>query len=381
MLKKDSRSDSSKVMMKKLNLIILLYLISSCGGGGGSIEIPQNYSPVINLSSSLDEQLITKSISLTWSTQNVNSCFASGDWTGEKSLDGSADVQILKVGANTFTLNCNGDSGSTSVSKNIIGYVIQRKIIQQSISGALQDREFFIRYPLNPSDSSYPLVFFFHGAGGNGEGELNRHQAVIDLIDQGNFIGIFPSGYQNKWNVSNETAADDVDFFESIINNINSNTIFNLDKVYGVGISNGSGIVNKIGKETYIFKGIAPLISQQTVEIGNIIPEGVLSVFQVNGDNDNLVPVNGGMGVANTNFMSASGSAENWALNFGCSMSPEEETLQWGNKTVSAFTFSGCLQNNKVKYFIVQDSGHTIQFDQDIDLFIQIWDFFRSREN
>ena len=101
----------------------------------------------------------------------------------------------------------------------------------------------------------------------------------------------------------------------------------------------------------------------------------------MNGDSDNLVPVNGGMGVANTNFMSASGSAENWALNFGCSMSPEEEILQWGSKTVNAFTFSGCLQNNEVKYFIVQDSGHTIQFDQDIDLFIQIWNFFRSREN
>ena len=79
--------------------------------------------------------------------------------------------------------------------------------------------------------------------------------------------------------------------------------------------------------------------------------------------------------------MSASASAENWALNFSCSMSPAQEILQWGSKTVNAFTFSGCLQNNEVKYFIVQDSGHTIQFDQDINLFIQIWDFFRSREN
>ena len=126
-------------MMKKLNLFILLFLISSCGGGGGVSEIPQKYSPIINLSSSLDEQLITKRISLTWSTQNVNSCFASDDWTGEKSLNGSADVQIAKVGINTFTLNCNGDNGPLSVSKDVIGYVVQRKIIQQSISGALQD--------------------------------------------------------------------------------------------------------------------------------------------------------------------------------------------------------------------------------------------------
>ena len=368
-------------MINKLYLFILLVLISSCGSGGGTSNTSQNYSPIISLSSNLDTQLITKSITLSWTAQNVNSCFASADWTGERPLNGSAEVQITKLGINTFTLNCNGESGSISVSKNVSGYIVQKKIIQQTISGMLQDREFFIRYPQNPSDNSYPLVFFFHGAGGNGEGELNRHQAVLNLIDEGNFIGIFPSGYQNKWNVSNESAADDVDFFRNIINNISSNSIFNLDKVYGIGISNGSGMVNKIGKETYTFKGIAPLISQQTVETGNIVPEGVLSVFQVNGDIDDLVPINGGIGVANTNFMSATASAENWASNFSCSMSPDQESLQWGSKTVNAFTFSGCLQNNEVKYFIVQDSGHTIQFNQDINLFIQIWDFFRSREN
>ena len=381
MLKQDSRSDSSKVMMKKLNLFILLFLISSCGGGGGVSEIPQNYSPIINLSSSLDEQLITKSISLNWTTQNVNSCSASGDWTGEKSLSGSADVQILKVGENTFTLNCNGDNGSISVSKNVIGYVVQRKIIQQSIGGALQDREFFIRYPLTPSDSSYPLVFFFHGAGGNGEGELNRHQAVIDLIDEGNFIGIFPSGYQNKWNVSNETAADDVDFFKSIIDDISSSTIFNLDKVYGVGISNGSGIVNKIGKETFIFKGIAPLISQQSEPVGEKVPGIPLSVYQVNGENDDLVPIEGGSGVAGTIFMSAKASAENWAINFNCSMTPNEEEIYWGSFEVAEFTYADCLNGVEVKYFVVKDSGHNIQFENQIDLFNQIWEFFIRTTN
>ena len=39
------------------------------------------------------------------------------------------------------------------------------------------------------------------------------------------------------------------------------------------------------------------------------------------------------------------------------------------------------LFSDRDQNFIVKDSGHTIQFDQDIDLFIQIWDFFRSREN
>tara|TARA_Y100000992_G_scaffold252316_1_gene184665 strand:- start:8 stop:1114 length:1107 start_codon:yes stop_codon:yes gene_type:complete len=368
-------------MTIKFNPLIILFFLTSCGGGSGSLDINQNDDPIINISSNLNEQLITKYVTLSWTSQNVDSCSASGGWTGIKPLNGSAEVQVNNIGVNNFSLNCSGYNGSISISISVTGYIIQKKIIQQSINGSVEDREFFIRYPQNPLDSSYPLVFIFHGAGGNGESELNRHQAILDLIDDGNFIGVFPSGYQNKWNVNNETSADDVDFFKSIMNEISSNILFDLDKVFGIGISNGSGMVNKLGKETYIFDGIAPLVSQQTVEIGNIIPEGFLSVFQVNGDSDSLVPVNGGIGVANTNFMSASASAENWALNFGCLMTPEQEILEWGDKTVDAFSFSGCIQNNEVRYFIVQDSGHTIQFGGQTNLFNQIWDFFKSIEN
>ena len=368
-------------MINKIYFLMTLFLVMSCGSGGNSINNIQNNDAVINLSASLDEQLITRYTTLSWETENVNSCSASGDWSGNKPLNGSSEVQVNRIGINTYTLNCSGENGSISLSVSVIGYIIERKIIQQSINGTIQDREFFIRYPENPIEISYPLVFIFHGAGGNGGDELNRHQAILGLIDAGEFVGIFPSGYQNKWNVSNETIADDVDFFRIIMNEISSNTLFDFEKVYGIGISNGSGMVNKIGKETYALKGIAPLISQQTVEIGNTIPEGVLSVFQVNGDSDNTVPVSGGIGVANTNFMSAKASAENWALNFSCSMDPEAEILEWGIRTVNAFTFSGCLQNNEVKYFIVEDSGHTIQFGEGANLFNQIWNFFEATGN
>ena len=62
-------------------------------------------------------------------------------------------------------------------------------------------------------------------------------------------------------------------------------------------------------------------------------------------------------------------------------MDPEAEILEWGIRTVNAFTFSGCLQNNEVKYFIVEDSGHTIQFGEGANLFNQIWNFFKATGN
>jgi len=232
--------------------------------------------------------------------------------------------------------------------------ISERKYITQTIDGQQVERTYLIRYPEEISKSSYPVVFFFHGAGGNGQGWFNNHPEVESLIDQEQFIGVFPDGYDNRWNVGTETNADDVEFITLIVNDFGANELFNTEKLYGVGTSNGAGLANKIGKETSLFKGIAPLISQQTVDIGATVPSQPLSVFQVGGTEDGLVPINGGNGVAGHVFMSASASAENWASNFNCNMSPTTANRVWGNFNVQEVSFNSCEGNNRVKYFVVQ---------------------------
>ena len=131
----------------------------------------------------------------------------------------------------------------------------ERKYITQTIDGQQVERTYLIRYPEEISKGSYPVVFFFHGAGGNGQGWFNNHPEVENLIDQEQFIGIFPDGYDNRWNVGTETNADDVEFITLIVNDFGANELFNTEKLYGVGTSNGAGLANKIGKETSLFKG------------------------------------------------------------------------------------------------------------------------------
>ena len=93
----------------------------------------------------------------------------------------------------------------------------------------------------------HPVVFVFHGAGGNGEQELNRHQHILNLIDQGEFIGIFPSGFENRWNVSGETNADDTEFFSLIVNELNTSSIFNTNKIFAVRNSMAKIKKNTVG--------------------------------------------------------------------------------------------------------------------------------------
>ena len=225
------------------------------------------------------------------------------------------------------------------------------------------------------------MVFFFHGSGGNAQSWLDSGSEVTDLIDAENFIGIFPNGYESAWNVSSETEADDVEFISLIVNELTAIDLFDLDNVYGISISNGAGIVNRIAKETTIFTAIAPLISQQTISVGETVPTAAMSVFQLNGDNDELVPLAGGNGVAGNLFMSAKESAENWASNANCNMTPLEEAIQWGDKTLVQFTFEGCINNHRVRYLVAQDSGHSVNFGESVDLINIIWEFFSTIDN
>ncbi len=289
-----------------------------------------------------------------------------------------------------FLLSACGGGGSSAPSPQpqaaapspapAVAPVSGQNLVSQSIDGQLIDRTFQIRAPADQTEDSYPVVFFFHGAGGYGEELLNAHPEIGDLIDSGEFIGIFPDGYQQQWNVSGENSADDVAFVSLIVNILEADSKFNLDRIYGVGISNGAGLVNKIAKESAVFKGIAPLISQQTVTIGGLVPAQAVSVFQVNGANDELVPLDGGAGVANSNFMSAQASAANWASSFNCDMTTSSRAQTWGEQTVEELTFTGCLNNKKVRYFIVEDGEHSIDFGENFNLFQLIWSFFRSTD-
>ena len=371
-------------MIKPMRIVCFLsiFLLSACGGSGSSgtdVSLPDTF---ISISTNQNAQLVTKTVTLTWSSVGADNCTASGDWEGDKGLSGSEEVEVIKVGTNLFTLICQAQSyHHKEANVRVEGYITENKTIQQTVGNISANREFYIKYPQNPVENQYPLVFIFHGAGGNGEQEMNRHAEILNLIDEGKFIGIFPTGFENRWNVSGETNADDVEFFDLMITELNNSSIFDTNNTYAIGISNGAGIINKIAKEKDLLKGIAPLISQQSEPVGEKVPGIPLSVYQVNGENDDLVPIEGGSGVAGTIFMSAKASAENWAINFNCSMTPNEEEIYWGSFEVAEFTYADCLNGVEVKYFVVKDSGHNIQFENQIDLFNQIWEFFIRTTN
>ena len=217
---------------------------------------------------------------------------------------------------------------------------------------------------------SYPIVIALHGRGGSNK---NWVQLLSKFTNSGEFIGVYPQGHLNSWNLGQEPSnADDIAFISNVIDTLLSYSNVDENKIFAVGNSNGSGMVNMLGGVNKRLKAIAPIASQLTerTEIkSNAIP---LSVFQVNGDQDLLIPIDGGMKLGHP-FLSVSESAKKWASNFNCNQNiAVEETEQ----TILR-TYSECDDNVVVKYLVLKGAGHNIARDYS-SLWNDVWDFFSS---
>lgn len=289
----------------------------------------------------------------------------------------------------TLIQSCNKDDKITDIVDttgilNLTGGTNQ-VTINQTIDGNSVPRLVYIKTPQNLNSSlSYPIVFFFHGAEGSGQDFLQNNN-IIELINSEEFIGVFPNGHSNNgsnggfWNLGSEpTNADDVEFVDLIIDQLVTSPLIDTSKAYAIGFSNGSGMVNLLGKSTSHFNAIAPLFSQQILSTGDLTPTKAMSVFQVNGEVDSIIPLNGGVSSVGT-FMSAKNSALNWANHFNCNSTATQEDLNWGNTVLNSFTFSNCDDNHEIKYLIALNTGHGFTDEQTESVaYNQIWEFFKQ---
>ena len=244
-------------------------------------------------------------------------------------------------------------------------------LFEQQIDDGMVSRPVIIETSADTDHlKSYPIVIALHGRGGSNN---NWVQPLSKFTNSGEFIGVYPQGHLNSWNLGQEpSTADDIAFISNIIDTLLSYSNVDENKIFAMGNSNGSGMVNVLGGVNKRLKAIAPVASQLTerTEIkSNTIP---LSVFQVNGDQDLLIPIDGGMKLGHP-FLSASDSAKKWATHFNCN---HNVTVEESEQTV-LYTYSDCDENVVVKYLVVKGAGHTTARDY-TSLWDDVWDFFSS---
>ncbi len=161
------------LIVKLLVLINYLTLIG-CGSSNDSSE-PDN-SP--SLSFNADQTTIDpgQTVNLSWSAANVDSCTASGDWSGTKLLSGS-ETSVSLTFDGSFILVCDGDDGSISETVNVTinGTPGTKPLIQESdlvYQGAF-------RLPVGASDQT---SFAFNNATGMAFNPANNSLFMVGHV-------------------------------------------------------------------------------------------------------------------------------------------------------------------------------------------------------
>jgi poly(3-hydroxybutyrate) depolymerase len=266
-------------------------------------------------------------------------------------------------------LSCKHDKDSTEevIAKNIL--TTKTIEIDQQIDGQMVSRSVIIQAPSDfDAATKYPLVFAFHGGGGNNNHWVNT---LKQFTDSGAFIGIYPQGHLNFWNLGPEpSTADDVAFVNIIVETLLTYTNVDSEKIFAIGASNGAGMVNTLAAKTQHFKAIAPVATQLIRSIDISQQTKPVSIFQINGAQDNVIPIEGGERLGHS-FFSAYESARKWAVQFGCDLSPVE-TIIAGN---TSYVFSDCSDQAVVQYLRIENAGHRIPYDYP-QLWQHIWTFF-----
>ena len=245
--------------------------------------------------------------------------------------------------------------------------------ISQKILGVLTERKFLMHLPKNfDFEDVYPVIFFLHGKGG----KMEQFPRILQkFVNTHRFIGIYPQGYLNSWNLGKEPSkANDIYFIASIVENLEKVQKIKSVNYFAVGFSNGGGLVNKLVLETNIFNSVAVLVSQLTEELlNNSKTVNKTSVLQINGLKDKIVPFRGGKTKMGHKFFSALKSIEHWAKLSNCEKYQTQFDTAFGNKI---YEFPNCQKSQNIMLLEVKKSGHFIPPNTEGNLFKFILNFF-----
>jgi poly(3-hydroxybutyrate) depolymerase len=150
-------------------------------------------------------------------------------------------------------------------------------------------------------------------------------------------------------------------------------SFFDASKVYGIGVSNGSALINKLGIETAHFSAIAALASQLII---GTIPNNSTSpvaVYQMCGTLDNIIPYGGGMSVVGHHFLSASDSALSWVNAFNCTTEPIVEML--GDDEI--LIYEDCESGKEIRFHSVNNAGHNLNQPNTTNFYGPVWEFLK----
>ena len=269
----------------------------------------------------------------------------------------------------------------------------------------------YIKFVPSGIDGPVPLVFALHGGNGSaakmaGPGSPWRELTV--LAERDKFIVVYPNGL-NGWNDCRSddllgSTADDVGFIDALITTISSEHTINPRRVYATGTSNGGMMSWRLAFElSNRIAAVAPNIANLPVDpVGECrsVPDRPISVAFMIGDQDSLMPFEGGVVAYNPQrgtVQSVQATLDFWKNFLSTATQPVATVLpnlnQDDSSIVIKYEYRSLITNRiNLTYYRVYGGGHTtpsVSFpitafgtgsqNRDVETVNAFWNFMRTK--
>lgn len=252
-------------------------------------------------------------------------------------------------------------------------------------------REFYLHIP-NNLPANAPIIYVFHGWGGNGLGMMNQ-TAFNYLSDENNFAVCYPTAMIDgddgtsgltSWSTN---GMNDIDFIHSLNDSLTSIYEFDTNKIFATGYSYGGEMSLHLARcqNSDVFDAIAS-VGGSVFEYMDICTTSVnTSVLLLHGTNDGVVNYNGGYFPGYGPYLSIPEIINEWVNYNSCSLDTIYNIPDVNNdgNITEVTKYSNIITGDKVWLYAVNNGAHD-WFDvapwgnDDFWASEEIWNFFNQ---
>jgi polyhydroxybutyrate depolymerase len=204
-----------------------------------------------------------------------------------------------------------------------------------------------LRVPASARGHRAPLVVALHFASGTGS-EMEQATRLTPEARRDGFVVAYPSASENHfW-----SADSDFDKLVRTLDAIERVACVDTSRVYAVGISNGGYMSTVLACRAADRIAAVTLFAPGINGIGECSPKRPLSVLEIHGTADPIVPYRNSSGRPDEDIPAFIAS---WARRDGCSASSRAER---GSATVTRFRWRGCRAGTRVEHLRLTNGKH-----------------------
>lgn len=222
------------------------------------------------------------------------------------------------------------------------------------------ERTYVLHLPPGPPTG---LVLNLHGAGMNG-GQQQAATGYDGVADRLGLAVAYPDGIDLSWadgrgaSTPDRQGVDDVGFLVTLVDQLATEYGIDRRRVFATGMSAGGFMVNRLAcQRADVFSAVVPVAATLGTGVP-CAPSQPVSVLQVHGTADPVVPFDGGpmVGRGGPSVIEAAPAlAQRWRDLDGC----PPPTTQGDGPGVTRFTSAGCAGGTEVSFVRVEGGGHT----------------------